>query len=86
MFSALKLKVFVDDITILLKGRNKELAELAQKVLDTLKKAEGCKDGKSKVIASCTYLEEKLRECNKEGVILATSVETLGVDLQTRTK
>ena len=36
---------------------------------------------KSKVIASCSYLEEKFQKCR-----LAIRVETLGVDLRTRTK
>ena len=37
------------------------------------------------MIAACGYLEEKLRECSEEeGVILARSVETLGVDLRTK--
>ena len=37
-------------------------------------------------MTSCGYLEEKFRECTKKGVDLATSVETLGVDLRTRAK
>ena len=37
-------------------------------------------------LSSCSYLEEKLQECSKRGVCLATSVETFGVDLRTRTK
>ena len=36
---------------------------------------------KSKVIASSSYLEEKFQKCR-----LAIRVETLGVDLRTRTK
>ena len=75
-YPPLKLRVFVDDITALLKGRNKELAELVEEVLNKLKKeveekglrlsiTEGCREGKNKVIASCEYLEEKLRECSK---------------------
>ena len=45
------------------------------------------KEGKSKMIASCGYLEEKLRECStEEGVTMADSVETLGVDLRTIVK
>ena len=48
---------------------------------------EGGKEGKSKVITSCRYLEEKLRECSKrEGVVMAKGVETLGVGLRTRTR
>ena len=38
------------------------------------------------MIASCSYLDEKFQECSKrEGVGLATSVATRGVDLKTRT-
>ena len=45
------------------------------------------KEGKSKMIASCGFLEDELRQCSKEGgVILADGVETLGVDLRTRVK
>ena len=48
---------------------------------------EGEKEGKSKVITSCNYVEERFQECRmKEGVALETSVETLGVDLRARTK
>ena len=37
------------------------------------------------MIASCGFLEEQLRQCSKEeGVTVADSVETLGVDLRTR--
>ena len=37
---------------------------------------EGGKEGKSNVIASCSYLDEKFQECsNREGMGLATSVE-----------
>ena len=37
------------------------------------------------MIASCGFLEEELRQFRKEeGVTLADSVETLGVDLRTR--
>ena len=43
---------------------------------------EGWKEGQSNVIISCIYLEERFHECSKkEGVIMATSVETTGVDL-----
>ena len=38
------------------------------------------------MIASCVFLEEKLRQISKEGVTLADSVETLGVVLRTRVK
>ena len=48
---------------------------------------QGGKEGKSKVIASCGSLEENFRECSKsEGVGVATRVDTLGVDLRTKTR
>ena len=40
-FPPLKLRVFVDDITALLKGRNKELVELAENVFGTLEEGVG---------------------------------------------
>ena len=88
----------MDDITALAKGRNKEVAEMAKKVMkkpteeaekkassfQSLKMARG---GKSKMIASCGFLENELSQVSKEGgVTLADSVETLGVDLRTRVK
>ena len=91
IYPPLKLRVFVDDITALLMVKNKEVAEVAKKVMKKLKEevekkglklfvTENGKEGKSKMIASCGYLEEQLCECSKdEGVILADSVETLGV-------
>ena len=45
------------------------------------------KEVKSKMIASCGFLETELRQFSrKEGVTLADSVETLGIDLRTRAK
>ena len=38
------------------------------------------------MIAFCGFLENELRQFRKEGVTLADSVETLGVDLRTRVK
>ena len=39
------------------------------------------------MIASCGFLEDELSQCSKEeGVTLADSAETLGVDLRTRVK
>ena len=34
--NTLKMMVFVDDITAFMKGRNKELVEMAEKILDKL--------------------------------------------------
>ena len=72
-----RLKVFVNDITALLKGRNEELAEMAEKVLEKLRDkveekglelsiTEGGKEGESKVITSCEFWEEMLRECKQK--------------------
>ena len=49
--------------------------------------AENGKEGKSKMIASCGFLENELSQFSEEErVTLADSVETLGVDLRTRVK
>ena len=66
----LKLRVFVDGITALLMGANWEVAEMAKKVMrkpqeeveekgPKLSATENGRAGKSKMIASCGYLEEK---------------------------
>ena len=48
---------------------------------------QGGTEGKSKVVTSCSYLEEKFLDCSKrEGVGLATSVGTSGVDLRSAIK
>ena len=73
----LKLMGLVDDITAPVKGRNKEVAEMAKKVMTMLKEevqkkglklpvTENGKEGKSKMIASCGFLEEDLRQFSKE--------------------
>ena len=73
----------MDDITALLKGKHREVAEMATKVMKKLKNevekkglelsvTENVKKGKSKMIASSSFLEN--------GVV------TLGVDLRTRLK
>ena len=85
------------DITALLIGRHKEVAEMAKKVMKKLKEVErqglklsvteNGKEGKSKTIILCGLLEDELRQCSKEeGVTMAGSVETLGVDLRTGVK
>ena len=98
IYPPLQLGVFVDDITAPLMGKNREVAEMAKKVMKKLKEeiekkglklsvTENGKEGKSKMIASCGFLEDELRQYSKaEGVTLADSVETLGVDLRTRVK
>ena len=81
------------DITALLMGKNRGVAEMAKKVKEEVEKkglklsvTENGKEGKSKMIASCGFLEDQLRQCSKEGVTLADSVEMLGVDLRPRVK
>ena len=45
------------------------------------------KEGMRKMIVSCAYFEDKLRESSEEeGGTMADGVETLGVDLRTRVK
>ena len=95
-YTPLKLRVFVDDITALVKGRNKEVAEMAKKVMKKLKEevekkgfklsvTENGKEGKRKMIASRGFLENELRQFSKEEcVTLADRVETLGVDMRKR--
>ena len=77
-------------------GRTRKWQKMAKKVIRKLKEEVGekgfklsimekVKEGKSKMIASCGFLEDELRQCSKEeGVMIADSVETLGVDLRSR--
>ena len=75
------------------------MAERAKKVMKKLKEevekkglklsvTENGEEGKSKMIATCGFLENELSsQFSKEaGVTLADSVETLGVDLRRRVK
>ena len=71
---------------------------MAERVLEKLRReieetgfklsiAEGGKEGKSNVFASCRDLEERFQECSEqEGAVMATSVETSGLDLCSRTE
>ena len=97
IYSPLKVRVFVDDITALLMKKNEEVAEMAKKVMKRLREEvemrglklsvnENGKEGKSNMIASCGFLENELRQCSKEGVTMADSVETLGVDLRKKSQ
>ena len=62
----------------------KKLEEAVEKKGLKALDSENGKEGKSKLIASCGFLEEDLRQCSQEeGVTMADSVETLGVDLRT---
>ena len=76
--------------------RNKELVEMAVKVFQKLKSeveekglklliTKRGKDGKSKLVTSCRYLEESFQDWSEKRVV-TTSVESLGVDLGTKTK
>ena len=86
IYLPLKMKVFVDDITALLMVKNKEVAEMAKEGYEEIERRDW-KEGKSKMIASCGFLENELRQFSREeGVTLADSVETLGVDLRTRVR
>ena len=87
----------MDDITALLRRKNKVMAEMAKKVMTILKDVErkglewsvtdDGKEGKSNMIASCGFLEDELRQFSREeGVTMADSVDSLGVDLRTRVK
>ena len=65
----------------------KKLKEEVEKKGLKLSVTENRKEVKSKMIASCGFLETELSQFSKEeGVTLADSVETLGVDLRTRVK
>ena len=71
IYPPLKLRVLVDDITALLMGKNKVVAGMAKKVMKWLREEvarkglklpanENGKEGKSKMIASCGFLERKI--------------------------
>ena len=96
--SVLDLAKAVERVSLPVVWAWKEVAEMAKKVMKKLKEevekkgltlsvTENGKEGKSKTIASCGFLENELRQFSREeGVTLADSVETLGVDLGTRVK
>ena len=99
IYPPLKLKVFVDDIVALFEGEKqkhsgtgkevmKKLTEEVEKEGLKLSVTDNGKEGKSKMITSCGFRENELRQFSKkEGVTLvADSVETLGMDLRTRVK
>ena len=76
-YPQLKLRVFVDDITALLMGRSREVAETAKKLKEEIEKkeverkglrlsvTENGKEGNSKMIASCGFLEKELRQFSR---------------------
>ena len=65
----------------------KKLKEEVEKKGFKLSVTENGGEGKNKMIASCGFLENGLRQFSgEEGVALADSVDTLGVDLRTRVK
>ena len=67
----------MNDITAPLIGKNKEVAEMAMEVMKKTKEEveqKGLKlsvtengKGKSKMVASCGFLEDEVRQCSKEG-------------------
>ena len=76
-------------------GRNEELPKIAEQVFQSMKAkvekkglklsltADG-KEDKSKVLVSCKFLEGSVKKYSEEeGVSLADSLKTLGVDLST---
>ena len=63
VYPPLKLTVFVDEITASMDGRRKELASIAEEVLK-VSITDGGSEEQSKVIASCSLLEEKLQGCS----------------------
>ena len=65
----------------------KKLKEEVEKKGLKMSVTENGKEGKSKMTASCGFLQNELRQFRREeGVTLAFCVETLGVDLRTRVK
>ena len=65
----------------------KKLKGAVEKKNLKLSVAENGKEGKSKMIASCGFLENELRQFSREGgVTLADCVETLGVDFENKSE
>ena len=65
----------------------KKLKEEVEKKGLRLSVTENGKEGKRKMVASCGFLDNELRQCSNEGgVTMAESVESLGVDLRTSVK
>ena len=65
----------------------KKLKEEVEKKGLKLSVTENGKEGKRKMVASCGFLDDELRQCSNEGgVTMAESVESLGVDLRTSVK
>ena len=96
VYPLLKLKVFVDDITAYMEVRNKELPGSAEKVLKSIRREEEEKGmklsitekkGRARCLCIVQLPERSFKKCRKrEGVGLATGVDTLGVDLRTKTE
>ena len=77
--------------------RNKQMVEMAGKTFQKLKGEveekglklliiKGGQNGKSKLVKSCRYLEESFQDWSEKRMVTTTSVESLGVDLGTKTK
>ena len=65
----------------------KKLNEEVEKSGLELSVTENGEEGKSKMITSCGFLDNELRQFSREaGVTLADGVDTLGIDLRTRVK
>ena len=81
----LKLRVFVDDITALLKGRNKEVVQMAEKVLGKLKKEVKEKGLKVRATLRRANIWKKSSGIKKKEWHWQNSVETQTVDPRTQT-
>ena len=90
IYPSLKLRVSVDDIAALVEGRNKEVAEMGKKVMKKLREeaekkghklsvTENGKEGKSKMLASCGFLESELSQNSKEEGVAGSMDRDIGV-------
>ena len=91
----LTLRVLLDDFTAFMNGRNKEFVEMAEKVLRKLEREveeKGLKlaitegKGARQSLPASIWKKGFRNAATKKEVVLATNVETLGVDGRTRTK
>ena len=97
VYPQFEMNVYVDDIKIHVWGENRELPEVTMKVFENLEEAvtkkgrlmlplcQRAKEGESKMIASCSYPKERLKEdCNTVGVGITDSVEMHRHDFRRR--
>ena len=83
-FPPLRSRVLVGDVTAFMNGRNKDLVEMAPESSEEVGES-----GRGEGPEAVDHCEVRARqsECSmKGGGIVATSVETLGVDRRVRTK